>query len=150
MLRRPCVLGRLARPRRVEIAPQHVGALDGQPRWVASIGALLDAGKLVTLFQRHNGQWLIAGDTWNSDAPPPAAVARLSLELDGTTHDGIVWGYEDPIPAAEAIRQGQIVAVEVRPLALGKDKLRVRRFPQQEVAEPLVAAVADQQVHVAR
>lgn len=39
-------------------------------------GALLDAGKLVTLFQRHNGQWLIAGDTWNSDAPPPAAAAQ--------------------------------------------------------------------------
>ena len=37
-------------------------------------GALVDSGKLVTLFQRRGGRWLIAGDTWNSDtARPPAA-----------------------------------------------------------------------------
>lgn len=38
-------------------------------------GALRDAGKLVTLFRRQDGKWLIAGDTWNSDAMPPAAAA---------------------------------------------------------------------------
>jgi len=35
-------------------------------------GAVVDAGKLVTLFRRQDGKWLIAGDTWNSDATPGA------------------------------------------------------------------------------
>jgi uncharacterized protein (TIGR02246 family) len=41
-------------------------------------GVVVDAGKLVTLFQRINGKWLIVGDTWNSDgtASPPALTAR--------------------------------------------------------------------------
>jgi uncharacterized protein (TIGR02246 family) len=30
-------------------------------------GAVVDAGKLVTLFQRKDGKWIIVGDTWNSD-----------------------------------------------------------------------------------
>jgi len=41
-------------------------------------GAIVDAGKLVTLFQRTDGKWLIVGDTWNSDgtaAPPVASIA---------------------------------------------------------------------------
>ena len=33
-------------------------------------GAVVDAGKLVTLFQRKDGKWMIVGDTWNSDATP--------------------------------------------------------------------------------
>ncbi len=33
-------------------------------------GALVDAGKLLTLFGRRNGKWMIIGDTWNSDALP--------------------------------------------------------------------------------
>jgi len=33
-------------------------------------GQVVDAGKLLTLFQRKNGKWLIIGDTWNSDATP--------------------------------------------------------------------------------
>lgn len=33
-------------------------------------GALVDAGKLVTLFQRKDGKWMIVGDTWNSDVTP--------------------------------------------------------------------------------
>ena len=30
-------------------------------------GGVVDSGKLVTLFERRDGKWLIAGDTWNSD-----------------------------------------------------------------------------------
>jgi len=30
-------------------------------------GTVVDSGKLVTLFERKDGKWLIAGDTWNSD-----------------------------------------------------------------------------------
>jgi len=36
-------------------------------RVVDQSGAVVDAGKLVTLFERKDGKWLIAGDTWNSD-----------------------------------------------------------------------------------
>jgi uncharacterized protein (TIGR02246 family) len=39
-------------------------------------GAVVDAGKLLTLFGRKNGKWMIIGDTWNSDAVPGAPAAR--------------------------------------------------------------------------
>jgi uncharacterized protein (TIGR02246 family) len=48
-------------------------------RIVDTSGAVVDAGKLLTLFHRRNGRWLIVGDTWNSDFPlatgavPPGA-----------------------------------------------------------------------------
>ena len=35
-------------------------------------GVVVDGGKLVTLFQRRDGKWMIVGDTWNSDATPGA------------------------------------------------------------------------------
>ena len=43
-------------------------------------GAIVDAGKLVTLFQRTDGKWLIVGDTWNSDgtAAPSSSPAAGS------------------------------------------------------------------------
>lgn len=34
-------------------------------------GNLVDSGKLVTLFERVDGEWKIAGDTWNSDGTAP-------------------------------------------------------------------------------
>jgi ketosteroid isomerase-like protein len=34
-------------------------------------GAVVDAGKLLTLFRRSGSGWLIIGDTWNSDRAPP-------------------------------------------------------------------------------
>ena len=43
-------------------------------RVVDKNGAVVDSGRLVTLFQRQNGKWLISGDTWNSDRPPSAAA----------------------------------------------------------------------------
>jgi uncharacterized protein (TIGR02246 family) len=42
-------------------------------------GAVVDAGKLVTLFQRIDGKWMIAGDTWNSDATPGASAAQAAV-----------------------------------------------------------------------
>jgi uncharacterized protein (TIGR02246 family) len=41
-------------------------------------GAVVDAGKLLTLFERKNGKWMISGDTWNSDAMPGVAAARTT------------------------------------------------------------------------
>jgi uncharacterized protein (TIGR02246 family) len=37
-------------------------------------GAVVDSGKLVTLFERKDGKWLIAGDTWNSDGTTVAGT----------------------------------------------------------------------------
>ena len=50
-------------------------------------GAVVDAGKLVTLFQRTDGKWLIVGDTWNSDgtAAPPVASAAGSASAAPAT-----------------------------------------------------------------
>lgn len=39
-------------------------------------GAFVDAGKLLTLFERKNGQWRIVGDTWNSDVEAHAPQPR--------------------------------------------------------------------------
>ncbi len=36
-------------------------------------GTVIDRGKLLTLFRRDHGRWLISGDTWNSDLAPPKA-----------------------------------------------------------------------------
>jgi uncharacterized protein (TIGR02246 family) len=38
-------------------------------RVVDRSGAVVDSGRLVTLFQRKGDRWLIAGDTWNSERP---------------------------------------------------------------------------------
>jgi ketosteroid isomerase-like protein len=45
-------------------------------------GAVVDSGRLLTLFERRRGQWLIIGDTWNSDVAPavraPAAAGATT------------------------------------------------------------------------
>ena len=46
---------------------------------------------------------LLRATTFHTTCPFKGEASYWSLDLDGTTHDGIVWSYEDPIPAAEAI-----------------------------------------------
>jgi uncharacterized protein (DUF427 family) len=46
---------------------------------------------------------LLKPTTFHTTCPFKGSASYWSLELDGTTHDGIVWGYQDPIPSAEAI-----------------------------------------------
>lgn len=41
-------------------------------------GAVVDVGKLLTLFQRKNGKWMIVGDTWNSNVAASAPQPRHS------------------------------------------------------------------------
>jgi uncharacterized protein (DUF427 family) len=41
--------------------------------------------------------------TFTTHCPFKGDASYLTLELHGTSHDGIVWSYEHPIPAAEAI-----------------------------------------------
>ena len=38
--------------------------------------------------------------TFHTTCPFKGEASYWSAEIDGTTHDGIVWGYEEPIPAA--------------------------------------------------
>lgn len=44
-------------------------------------GDVVDAGKLLTLFGRKNGKWMIIGDTWNSDSMPGAPAARATVAV---------------------------------------------------------------------
>jgi len=46
---------------------------------------------------------LLKATTFSTVCPFKGEASYWSLELNGTTHDGIVWGYETPITGAEAI-----------------------------------------------
>jgi uncharacterized protein (DUF427 family) len=46
---------------------------------------------------------LLRRTTFSTTCPFKGQASYWSLELDGTTHDGIVWSYEDPIPSAADI-----------------------------------------------
>lgn len=39
-------------------------------------GSVVDSGRLLTLFRRQGGKWLIVADTWNSDAAPATQASR--------------------------------------------------------------------------
>ena len=41
--------------------------------------------------------------TFTTQCPFKGDASYLTLELNGQTHDGIAWSYEDPIPAAREI-----------------------------------------------
>ena len=41
-------------------------------------GATVEAGKVLTVFQRRDGKWMIIRDTWNSDAAPATPAATPS------------------------------------------------------------------------
>jgi ketosteroid isomerase-like protein len=67
----------------VEDAPFGDAVASGDLAWqwqtyrvVDKSGAVVDAGKLVTLFQRKDGKWLIAGDTWNSSGAPANGASQ--------------------------------------------------------------------------
>lgn len=38
-------------------------------------GATVETGKFLSVSRKKDGKWLYVRDTWNSDAPPPAAAA---------------------------------------------------------------------------
>jgi uncharacterized protein (DUF427 family) len=46
---------------------------------------------------------LLKPTSFSTTCPFKGQASYWSLELDGTTHDGIVWGYEEPIDGAEDI-----------------------------------------------
>jgi uncharacterized protein (DUF427 family) len=41
--------------------------------------------------------------SFSTTCPFKGEASYWSIEIDGHTHDGIVWAYEDPIPSAAAI-----------------------------------------------
>ena len=41
--------------------------------------------------------------SFTTQCPFKGDASYLTLELNGTVHDGIVWSYEQPIPQAEGI-----------------------------------------------
>ena len=45
-------------------------------------GAVVDAGRLLTLLRREGRNWLIVGDTWNSDAAPGSRPAATSGDAE--------------------------------------------------------------------
>ena len=46
---------------------------------------------------------LFRSTTFHTSCPFKGEASYLTLELDGTSHDGIVWTYETPIPEVEDI-----------------------------------------------
>src|SRR4051794_40207388 len=44
---------------------------------------------------------LLRSTTFETTCPFKGQASYWSLDLGGTVHDGIVWSYETPIPAAE-------------------------------------------------
>ncbi len=47
---------------------------------------------------------LLEATTFSTTCPFKGEASYWSADIGGTSHDGIVWGYETPIPAAEDIR----------------------------------------------
>ena len=46
---------------------------------------------------------LLTPTSFHTTCPFKGEASYWSLTLDGTTHDGIVWSYPEPIPGAEGI-----------------------------------------------
>jgi len=44
-----------------------------------STGATIDTGKYLSVYRRSGDAWLLIRDTWNSDAPAPAAPAAPNM-----------------------------------------------------------------------
>ncbi len=46
---------------------------------------------------------LLTATSFHTTCPFKGEASYWSIELDGDSHDGLVWAYEDPIPAAAGI-----------------------------------------------
>lgn len=46
---------------------------------------------------------LLTPTTFTTHCPFKGDASYWTLELDGTSHDGIVWSYETPLPAAKEV-----------------------------------------------
>ena len=48
---------------------------------------------------------LLRATSFHTTCPFKGEASYWSIDIDGRTHDGIVWSYEAPIPAALAIKE---------------------------------------------
>jgi len=67
---------------RFTLAPNPAGGVSGDMGWSSGTytvkdkaGKVLDTGKYLSVSKRVGGKWLYVRDTWNSDAPTPAAAS---------------------------------------------------------------------------
>jgi uncharacterized protein (DUF427 family) len=88
-------------------ADQHVEVrVDGELIAESDRPVLLDETGLPRRFYLHPDDVrmdLLKPTTFQTTCPFKGAASYWSLELNGTSHDGIAWGYQDPIPGATGI-----------------------------------------------
>jgi uncharacterized protein (TIGR02246 family) len=65
-------------------------------------GATVDAGKVLTVFQRRNGKWMIIRDTWNSDAPPASSATGAASALAALAASAVALAKEQTAPQADS------------------------------------------------
>src|SRR5690349_9507485 len=93
----------------VTITPgdQHVEVrVDGELVAESDRPVLLDETGLPRRYYLHPDDVrmdLLRPTTFQTTCPFKGAASYWSLDLNGTTHDGIVWGYQDPIQGAAGI-----------------------------------------------
>ena len=76
----------------------------------------------------------MSGGAWNArrERPRVADATEATLALPKIVHRG-----------------GKILGSEVGPHPVAEEELRIRAFPQQKIRQPLLAARADKQIHIA-
>src|SRR5271168_3444495 len=80
----------------------------------------------------------------------PSSSARTRIEASVFGRSVPAQRAEAPLPAREILqRPMESDFVEFRPQAAGKMQLRVSALPEQKIAQPLLAAGADEQIHLA-
>jgi hypothetical protein len=76
----------------------------------------------------------MSGGAWNArrERPRVADATEATLALPKIVHRG-----------------RKILGSEVRPHPVAEEEFRIRAFPQQKIRQPLLAARADKQIHIA-
>jgi uncharacterized protein (DUF427 family) len=93
----------------ITITPSDVHVVvkvDGETIAESDHPVLLDETGLPTRYYLPRGDVrvdLLRPTTFTTQCPFKGDASYWTLELGGKVHDGIVWSYEDPIPAAEGI-----------------------------------------------
>src|SRR5579859_6012501 len=53
--------------------------------------------------REHVRMELLRPTSFRTTCPFKGEASYWSIDVDGTTHDGVVWSYENPLPAASGI-----------------------------------------------
>ena len=82
--------------------------LDGELLAATDHSVLLDETGLPTRYylpREDVRMELLRPTSFHTTCPFKGEASYWSIDIDGRTHDGIVWSYEAPIPAALAIKE---------------------------------------------